>query len=284
MASRTWAARRKRAAELYMRSSNRKLSPVEMVPTPHLLVKQRPEPRPPYCAVTFTSIEATCSDRCPFKEKNGTRQGCLAQAGYTRRIVQRLDGAADRREMTPLDVIKEEVAIIDRAGGPRGCTKPGRIPQDGARGGRDLRLHAVGDVGTRRGARLLAGAAHRWRERGGGSVWTYTHDWRHVPRSDWGDRISVLASVESTRGIRAAMRRGYAAAVPNGDRSFRLESVPEVRIVPCPAQTRKTTCVECRLCLDRDLHSMGVAIAFTPHGQDGEIARTHSVRHLPVVQ
>jgi hypothetical protein len=180
----------------------------------------------------------------------------------------RLDrGAAGH---SALDVIREEVRAIDGAFGVYG--RPGkqptrRIPQDGARGGRDLRLHVAGDVGSIEGAELLAGAAKRWRARGGGSVWTFTHTWRTVPRAAWGPDISVLASVERAEEIASARRQGYAAAivVPEhpSSRAYRLPG-SITPIVPCPAETKGRTCAECRLCLDRDL--MGVAIGFAAHG------------------
>lgn len=245
-------------------SMNRKLGPVVLAPgkaRPHFGTMR------PYVASTLVSIQATCPDTCVFKGTPTAPGGCYVDAGFTRIAMQKLDGAA--WGLASLDVVKEEVRQIDDAfdGGP--------VPQDGARGGRDLRLHVGGDVEAPEGARLLALAARRWRARGGGTVWTYTHAWREVPRSAWGESIAVLASVEEAEDIPAARRRGYAAALvverfPEGGKAF---LIGRTRVVPCPAETRRTTCVECRLCLDRDLHSMKVAISFKLHGQHQAVAR-----------
>jgi hypothetical protein len=45
------------------------------------------------------------------------------------------------------------------------------------------------------------------------------------------------------------------------------------KIVPCPAETRGKTCVECRLCLDVDLLGLDVAIAFQAHGPKARSTR-----------
>jgi hypothetical protein len=43
-------------------------------------------------------------------------------------------------------------------------------------------------------------------------------------------------------------------------------------MIPCPAETRGKTCVECRLCVDQDLHQLGAGIAFALHGQNASAA------------
>jgi hypothetical protein len=252
-------------------SYNRKLAPVERLPTGSRL---RPKPRAPFVSTTDVSIAATCSNACPFKGG-----GCFAEAGFTRFMARKLDAAAEG--LTADQVIAEEARLID------GAFKGGRVPQDGAWGGRDLRLHVGGDVGSALGARLLAGAAERWRDRGGGAVWSFTHAWREVPREAWGS-ISVLASVERPEDIEAAHAAGYAAAIvvdefPT-DRAFFLPR-SGAKIVPCPAEARGTTCVECRLCLDADkLARRNVAIAFEAHGPKARrvretLAQRHVVEH-----
>ena len=52
------------------------------------------------------------------------------------------------------------------------------------------------------------------------------------------------------------------------------------KVVPCPAEDGKTTCVECRLCLDRDLTRLGVAIGFAAHGHQ----QASVVKRLTVVK
>jgi hypothetical protein len=238
-------------------SCNAKLSPVDYVKHPGSVLPQ-PVPRHPFTSSTFAAIGPTCPDSCPFKRDGNKSRGCYADSGITGMTARQLERAA--RGMSSLEVVQCEAALIDAAF-PRG------VPQDGAHGGRDLRLHVGGDVRTAEEAALLAGAAERWRARGGGSVWTYTHAWREIPRAAWGS-ISVLASVEDEEDAQRARERGYAPALVvvqhRGDRARRSG---ELRIVPCPAETRQgTTCADCRLCLDRDLHALGIAISFAIHG------------------
>jgi ParB-like chromosome segregation protein Spo0J len=254
-----------RAVSLDLKSANRKLSPVGTEPA-----EQRPRlsPMKPYMATTAVSIEATCPSSCPFKSAPGVPQGCYSDAGFSRIKMQRLDEGA--RGLTPDEVTAEEARQIDDAfgGGP--------IPQDGARGGRDLRLHVGGEVSSTAGAKLLAKAAAWWRARGGGAVFSYTHRWKEIPRSAWGEAISVLASVERPEDIEAARKRGYAAAIVvedfPSDEAFSLPGT-NAKVIPCPAETRGTNCAECRLCLDRDLLEMNAAIAFKVHGRQAEQAR-----------
>jgi hypothetical protein len=260
------------AASFQPKSTNRKLARTTTVRTGTGPLDTRFFPHAPFCSSTYTSIEATCSDGCPFKRQGDDRRGCFADAGFSRMTSKRLDRGA--LGLRALDVIRQEAQAIDLAFGGR------RVPQDGARGGRDLRLHVGGDVGTTAGARLLAEAAKRWRARGGGTVWSYTHAWREVARAAWGPAISVLASIERPEDARAARRRGYAAAIvvpmfPEGARAF---SYRGLKIVPCPAETGDATCIECRLCLDRDLLGLGVAIGFEVHGKDEKRAREQLVQ------
>jgi hypothetical protein len=230
------------AARLKFPAAIGKLSPIKKVPT---ATRPRPVPIPPYCAATYVSIRSTCSDACPFKDA-----GCFAQTGFTRFAVDPLDAA----NKTSSEAIADECRLIDAATGIDGV---------------DLRLHVSGDVRTDAEAQALAGAARRWRDRDGGTVWTFTHAWRTVRRRAWG-AISVLASVETPREARQARQRGYAPAIvvtpalwPADGRAFDFSGI---RVIPCPAETRGRTCVECRLCLDRPLHKMNVAIGFVAHG------------------
>jgi hypothetical protein len=241
-------------ARMQLASANRKLSPVDLVDVGGS--RKRPIPRGPFCCSTYVSIEATCSSACPFKGA-----GCYVQAGFTGRAVRQLDELAVGS--SSLDVSLAEVAVID------GAFRKG-VPQDGARGGRDLRLHDSGDASTVGGAIMLGEAAARWRARGGGSVWTYTHAWRDVDRSNWGPSVSVLASVEKPADIPRARAHGYAPAiVVERHKSAAAYELEGTRVIPCPAETLGKTCVECRLCLDRDLYGMSAGIAFAVHGTTG---------------
>ncbi len=259
------------AVKLEEKAYNAKLSTIAY--SPHS-VRPRPHPTPPFVSATTTSMAATCPESCAFKGTPTKPGGCYVTSGYKQVGLVKLDRAAVG--LTAEQVISAEVRAIDDAfdGGP--------IPQDGARGGLDLRLHVGGDVGSVAGARMLAKAARRWRARGGGSVWTYTHLWREVPRSAWGDAITVMASVESAQEIEAARMRGYASVIvvedfANGDKAYRLPDT-SAKIVPCAAETRGATCTECRLCLNRDLHATNTAIAFKLHGQHEAAARAALAR------
>lgn len=250
------------AARLHSKSANRKLSPVDLVDVGS--ARPRPIPRGPFCCSTFVSIEATCSSACPFKGA-----GCYVQDGFTGVAVRQLDAIAKGR--SGFDVGLDELAVIDAA-------FPVGVPQDGARGGRDLRLHDSGDVATLGAAILLGEAARRWRARGGGSVWTYTHTWREIDRSSWGPAVSVLASVERPDEIRQARLRGYAPAiVVERHESPKAFDLGGTKIIPCPNETVGRTCVECRLCLDRDLYAMNAGIAFAAHGYSGATAGTRAI-------
>jgi hypothetical protein len=221
----------------------------------------------PFVASTRVSIEATCPDSCPFKEA-----GCYERAGFTGPLTRELDQAA--RGFTADAVIATETSLIDSA------FHGGQVPQDGARGGRDLRLHVGGDVSSARGAKMLARAASRWRARGGGSVWTFTARWRTIGRESWGEHISVLASVQSVGAAQAAIERGYRPALVVrqlvNERAFEAGGI---KLIPCPAETLGKTCVECRLCVDGKLPPK-TGIAFGLHGRAAARVKTR----LPVLR
>jgi hypothetical protein len=184
--------------------------------------------------------------------------------------MERLDQRAVTSGYSSDEVVAQEADRIRRAFHGR------TIPQDGAKGGRDLRLHVGGDVGSEQGARLLANAAADWHERGGGAVWSFSHTWRRIRRDSWRP-ISILASVERAEDIDLAAQAGYAAAVvvPHfpSSRSFRLQG-STARIVACPAESVGATCVRCRLCLDADaLSKSNTAIAFAAHGSGAKRVR-----------
>jgi hypothetical protein len=123
---------------------------------------------------------------------------------------------------------------------------------------------------------MLAKAALRWLDRGGGPVWTYTHRWREIPIDAWGP-IFVWASCEKITQVREAKALGYRTAITLN--SFSSECSYELNgelLIPCPEQTRGRSCVECRLCLDRSTKHEA-SIAFAVHGK-----REHKVR-LPTV-
>jgi hypothetical protein len=254
------------AAVFTAKNCNRKLSPVELVDVGRRF--KQPRVRAPYCSTTFASIQASCPDSCRFKMKQGRSNGCFADAGFTAMRSRRYDRAA--AGLSALEVIAQEAREIRQAFGG------GRIPQDGMKGGRDLRLHVGGDAPTVECAQLLGGAAADWQRRGGGAVWTYTHAFRAVPRAAWGPAVAVLASIEHGSEVAAARAQGYAPALvvdrfPRGHRKFRVGGVD---FIPCLAETRNLTCVECRVCFGGvDLFKRKLGIAFQVHGQHEARAR-----------
>jgi hypothetical protein len=255
-----------RGADFTPRSCNEKFSPVGSTPGRE---RSHRVAMGPFVAATTVSIRTTCPDSCPFKGSAGLQHGCYSVGGFTQIKGRKLDDGS--RHLTADDVIAEEARLIGRAFSGR------QIPQDGARGGRDLRLHVGGDVGTGAGTRLLAAAADHWRARGGGQVWTFTHRWREVPRAAWGNSISVLASVEAVADFEAARAQGYAVAIvletlPADGKAFVLPGSNQ-KVIPCPAETRGVTCVECRLCLNDGRIVGKAAIAFGIHGKQKEKAR-----------
>lgn len=253
-------------------SENRKLAPVVMDDVG--MARRRPRAVGPFCSSTFVPVAQTCPSTCPFRGN-----GCMAESGYTGRPNRRIERNA--RGLSSEQVSRHEARAIDRELFPRG------VPRDGGRDGRsprDLRLHVSGDVTTRAGLRAIAAAVERWKARGGGSCWTFTHAWRDLPRKLWG-AISVLASVEEPRDAEVARARGYVPAITvrsfPAPRAFRVEGSSTLWL-PCPAELGRTTCVECRLCLDRTtwLGETSRGIAFAVHGQSAEVAK----RKLPVLR
>lgn len=204
-------------------------------------------------AATYAPILQTCPDSCNLKGA-----GCYAETSYTGMTNRKLENLAAAK--SALDLAKDEAAAIDSA-----FSKG--VPQTGANGGVDLRLHVSGDCKTTTAARTVAAAARRFARRGGGSVWSYTHAWRTVPRNAW-EGVSILASVESLKDSWAARKRGYAPAIVVSEhKSDKLYRLGNSKFIPCPAQTRGVTCVTCRLCFNADrLHAAGIGIAFKAHG------------------
>ncbi len=94
--------------------------------------------------------------------------------------------------------------------------------------------------------------------------------------------ITVLASAEKPSEIEQAREKGYATALVVeeflSEKAFKIGG-SKAMVVPCPAETRRTTCADCRLCLDRDLLDMNVAIAFKLHGQHEAAGRRALIRH-----
>lgn len=204
-------------------------------------------------SITYAS-QNSCPVSCPL-----LNNGCYAENGHIRFIRNRLNKA--EVSATPEDVARDEAAAID--------SLPAILP---------LRLHGVGDCPTVEAASIVAGAAKRFRQRGGGPVWTYTHAWRDVPREVWGDDVNVLASCESTGEAHEAEEQGYVPAiiVPEHPQDGKAYMRDGLKMIPCPEQTGRTTnCTTCRLCWDEDkLRKQGAAITFQAHGARKSLVRS----------
>jgi hypothetical protein len=212
-------------------------------------------------AATYAA-QQSCPSGCVFIDGGG----CYAETGRLGKFVTSpLNAAA--RGAGPVEVARAEAEAIDSLAVPVG---------------RPLRLHVVGDCPDDECANIVARAAERYVERGGGPVWTYTHAWREVDRKSWG-KVSVLASCETPMDVWLAAQRGYATALvveefPTHRRHARLmpgQQLTEfatgddvkVDVLPCPSQTKDRSCTDCRLCLDdTKLRQRGYSIGFALHG------------------
>lgn len=221
-------------------------------------------------STTYASIKGSCPSSCKLQD---TKE-CYAMLGPTGVHVNRLDLVGVN--LKPLDIAKQEAQAIGAA------FNGGLIPQDGLRGGRELRIHTAGDCQTDNAAKVLAGAVDSWYLRGGGKVWTYTHAWLKVKRASWG-KISVLASLDNHSDAKSALDRGYSPAriVPE-HRSSRAYEQNGIKWIPCPAQTSETIgCADCRLCFDAvGLNARKTGIDFAVHG----VKRAAMRKRLNVLQ
>jgi hypothetical protein len=216
-------------------------------------------------AGTTYAAQGSCPTSCRFRDGGG----CYAEAGTIGQFVTRpLNAAAE--DASALEIALAEARAIDEL----------QVADNAGTVGRPLRLHTVGDCPDEQCARVVAAAAERYMDRGGGPVWTYTHAWADVERASWG-RVSVLASCETVEDVEAARARGYATAIvvdehPSeclyqlsasamGARHYPATAGAE--ILPCPQQTRDVACTDCRLCFDdQGIRERGYSIGFEIHG------------------
>lgn len=214
---------------------------------------------------TYVSIKASCPKDCPLMG-----EGCYAQLSYVGMTSTRLDQEA--KGFSALQTARAEAHVIDSS------YKGGAVPV-----GRDLRLHVSGDSRTLAGTRVINKAVGRWKKRGGGDCWSYTHAWKNVPREEWSN-VSILASVTNTQEVALAKEQGYAPTIVVNehlnDKAYKLDGA-DTKWIPCPAQTRGVGCSDCRLCFNADrLYQDGFGIAFAAHG-----VKKHSLkRHLTIIK
>lgn len=201
---------------------------------------------------TYASIKATCPKTCSLKNGNG----CYAELSFVGIQVRRLDDQAEG--LSTLELARAEAKAIDSAYNGKG------IPNK-----RDMRLHVAGDSRTIAGSKMINSAVGRWKKRGGGDCWSYTHAWRTISRDIWSN-VSILASVDNVSEAKEARKQGYAPAmvVPEhpSDKAFLVDG-SDIKWIPCPAQTRDVGCSDCRLCFNADrLFEGNFGIAFAAHG------------------
>lgn len=195
-------------------------------------------------ATTYAPIRNTCPTSCPLMG-----EGCYGQSGPVAIHGKRLESS--------LEGLSPEVCALIEAGEIVDAARRMRDPFP-------LRLHTFGDCRTTKAARILSEACRRWM----GPVWTYTHAWRDVPREAWG-KVSVLASCEGFGSAAVALDAGYAPAVvvPDHPADGKAYMVGDMRVIPCPNQTRDLVCSQCRLCFDdKALLTRRAVISFAVHG------------------
>jgi hypothetical protein len=200
---------------------------------------------------TYASIKATCPNSCPLKD-----DGCYAQTSYVGIVNARMNRRAKGQSV--LDLARSEAKAIDN------CYDGGQVPK-----GRALRLHVAGDSRTVTGTRILNAAIGRWKKRGGGTCWSYTHAWKNVTHSEWSN-VSILASVTTTSEVAQARAQDYAPSIVVGehptDKAYTLPG-SDTTWIPCPNQTRGVGCTDCRLCFKTDwLYDTNCGISFSAHG------------------
>lgn len=197
------------------------------------------------------AAQQSCPKSCQLRNS-----GCYAESGMVGMQTRRLN----RANRSAGELARAE------AKGIRSLT--GRFP---------LRLHVVGDCKTDYSATTVSSAADEHRAKFGNSVWTYTHAWRDVQRSSWGN-VSVLASCETVQETVEAMQKGYAAALvlPKHKQPtawWEPTSSSHVTVIPCPEQTGKaTSCEECRLCWNGGrLRAGRLVIGFAAHAGKAKV-------------
>lgn len=203
-------------------------------------------------AATYLPIEKTCPKTCPLYQS----KACYAMGGNVGLQVIRLEKLS--KGQSAYDIVRKEAREIS-AFGPKA-------------NGKALRLHVSGDVRSPKAAYLLGVAAKKW----DGKVYSYTHSWRNIPRSVWGESISILASCESIEDAKQALERGYAPSiVVDTHKTDKAYFQDGIKVIPCPSQTRDVTCEQCKLCMkDNVLKEQNAAIAFAVHGSRKKVALT----------
>lgn len=194
---------------------------------------------------TYRPVGSTCP-ACPY-----FKNGCYAHGGN---VAIHAQSAA----------VSQEAALVAAIGAMTW----------GALTSRPCRLHVSGDFGqsweeAEPYVRELVRAANEVRERFGPvQAWTYTH----LPQTDLGLRL-VQEMRENGIFVRWSDFVGSGGAiVASFDDMINLREEYGQRIAKCPAQLRKVSCADCRLCWTHP----DLTIAFAPHGAGARKAKAAS--------
>lgn len=207
---------------------------------------------------TTSASQVTCPISCPFYHN-----GCYSESGrtqFTTKIVNTYAeamGVKERGHSLAGYVSKAEAEAIL-----------------GLSGKRPLRLHVVGDCPTDVSARIVSKASEVYRNRFNQPVWTYTHAWRDVKRSSWGN-VSVLASCETVNDLKLARRKKYALSMvvaehPKDGKPYKQDGF---FMIPCREQVGKAEdCTKCQLCWKEEiLYRTKSVILFEAHSSTRKI-------------
>jgi hypothetical protein len=208
------------------------------------------DPRGRPVSVTMRA-QGSCPPGCPL-----LGSGCYAESGPQGIHTARLNRP---RKRSPLEYAEATAEAID---GLRAVGQP-------------LRVDIVGDDRTPAAAAVTGRAVSRFRERGGGRAWKYSHAWRDIPRNSWGAALSILASVETVADGVVALDSGYAPArVVARFPTDPARGADGIRWIPCPAQVSEFDCERCRLCTRGDsLVQSRAGILFAAHGSGARRVR-----------
>lgn len=200
---------------------------------------------------TYLTIKNSCPTTCALRNN-----GCYGENSYVGIISRRLDRESEK--LSALEIAKAEAKVIDNSYNRKG------IPPETI-----LRLHVSGDSRTVAGSKIINKAIGRWINRGGKVAFSYSHCWKNVNRDIW-NNVSMLASIDSIEDVDLAVKNGYACTIVVADhlsdKFYRLKG-SDIKWVPCPAQVKKISCIDCKLCFNADkLYNINCGIVFSAHG------------------
>ena len=204
----------------------------------------------PTVATTTLPIRSTCPTTCMHHPDNEAT--CYAYQGPMMWHQRRLE----KEGLSEWEIVNLEYAQVNT------------IPN-----GRLTRLHVAGEWVNAMHIKSVAKAVKKRALK----AWSYTHKWRSFKAATF-KGISILASCETAAETARAWVRGYAAALVvvkfDSDRAYELcysdGSGSGMVGIPCPYQTKKIPCEDCKLCLKGEwLHSQRKVILFEAHGARG---------------